>query len=633
MATQPYLNQQMLRYHPHLVYYPRLVYYPYPVYYPSNFVQNSCMPANNSQFIILSSIPFVQSPNENMNNYPSELSQDDNCLTYAGGNNSLLSESTVDPERILSTDSISTSSAIAQIPLLMSVKGSLLEQPPYENPALQKSAQHTITDQLTVSTSQPSTAQNMKQLNSYGSTIPSVSTHIRQRKLIPIIDPVSHIPIDVSTQSINPSITELSSSTNIENETYPMKSATTDSVISNIKSTIDKSKTQIQVDSQPEMTIELTDSSNAYIEQSDDTMLAFNEQISSYQPISLSTSSLSTTVSVECITSPSATTIINNDKSQSQAKQRLQYNRDELLCIRDSLTSFPMPKNLPNLKIIINRSNQSKIAGNNITLHDIESLLDKITPQTYDELKRKLQALHIDCYERLKEMVMLVYSKAVNEPASTFLYAYLCKHLENKKVISHNKNDHVVINSFGQILLIHCRKEFENACRQDIEQEKQKAESESVIDKENPKEEEEDFIKAKRRYLGNIIFMGKLYKLKMLHNAVITVCNCIEYLLRDKTNEENLECLYHFLCIIGKKLDDKANIKAGWVACCAKTKPTLVDEICEQHHDQNYDTIISSASSGNSQQQYDDECNSGIKQKSNKNEDKIDNYFNLDTLT
>ncbi|CAF5065472.1 unnamed protein product, partial [Rotaria sp. Silwood1] len=101
----------------------------------------------------------------------------------------------------------------------------------------------------------------MKQLNSYGSTIPSVSTHIRQRKLTPIIDPVSHIPIDVSTQSINPSITELSSSTNIENETYPMKSATTDSVISNIKSTIDKSKTQIQVDSQPEMTIELTDSS------------------------------------------------------------------------------------------------------------------------------------------------------------------------------------------------------------------------------------------------------------------------------------------------------------------------------------------------------------------------------------
>lgn len=37
--------------------------------------------------------------------------------------------------------------------------------------------------------------------------------------------------------------------------------------------------------------------------------------------------------------------------------------------------------------------------------------------------------------------------------------------------------------------------------------------------------------------------------------------DCIEYLLRDKTDEESLECLCRLLRTIGKELDSKASEK------------------------------------------------------------------------
>lgn len=39
--------------------------------------------------------------------------------------------------------------------------------------------------------------------------------------------------------------------------------------------------------------------------------------------------------------------------------------------------------------------------------------------------------------------------------------------------------------------------------------------------------------------------------------------DCVEYLLRDKTDEESLECLCRLLPVIGAKLDTKANEKVN----------------------------------------------------------------------
>ena len=59
--------------------------------------------------------------------------------------------------------------------------------------------------------------------------------------------------------------------------------------------------------------------------------------------------------------------------------------------------------------------------------------------------------------------------------------------------------------------------------------------------------------------------------------------DCIEYLLRDKTDEESLECLCRLLRTIGKELDAKASEKVNqWISLffilsfsSRRTRPTL----------------------------------------------------------
>lgn len=64
--------------------------------------------------------------------------------------------------------------------------------------------------------------------------------------------------------------------------------------------------------------------------------------------------------------------------------------------------------------------------------------------------------------------------------------------------------------------------------------------------------------KARRRSLGNIKFIGELFKLKMLTEAIMH--DCIVKLLKNH-DEESLECLCRLLSTIGKDLDfEKAKV-------------------------------------------------------------------------
>lgn len=66
--------------------------------------------------------------------------------------------------------------------------------------------------------------------------------------------------------------------------------------------------------------------------------------------------------------------------------------------------------------------------------------------------------------------------------------------------------------------------------------------------------------KARRRSLGNIKFIGELFKLKMLTEAIMH--DCVVKLLKNH-DEESLECLCRLLSTIGKDLDfEKAKVVA-----------------------------------------------------------------------
>ncbi|CAF0991144.1 unnamed protein product [Rotaria sp. Silwood1] len=431
--------------------------------------------------------------------------------------------------------------------------------------------------------------------------------------------------------------------------------------------------------------------------------------------------SLSSTESVENITSPE-TPISSNDiefesinivqtpsisKRHSYTKQELLNKRSDPISQKrpvalksiDGVTDTPIirasqnsvsrgPQTPIEKPPLANRSDnpyttidRNKIDLNEKFLRDVKSILNKLTPQTYDKLLKQLDDLELDRYERLDGIITNIFTKAVEEPKFSFLYARLCQSFQRKQVTVPDANGQRITHSFRQLLLTRCQKEFENDYRQDIGYEKRKIEVEAITDEKLQKEEseklEENLAKAKRKKLGNIFFIGELFKLQMLTDTIMY--DCIEYLLKDKTDEESLECLCKLLNTIGKELDLKTSEKspnrkllekyynelesiitqrqtsarirfmiqdvmdfrkANWVARRAESKPTTIDEIHEQERikreqqerDQERDKQLRRESSrtggsnnyGGNQQQYTESRGSrgsGNKQQSNRIDD------------
>jgi hypothetical protein len=66
--------------------------------------------------------------------------------------------------------------------------------------------------------------------------------------------------------------------------------------------------------------------------------------------------------------------------------------------------------------------------------------------------------------------------------------------------------------------------------------------------------------KNRRRSLGNIRFIGELFKLKMLSETIMH--ECVVRLLRSSSDEESLECFAGLITTTGKDLD-KPEAKVG----------------------------------------------------------------------
>ncbi|XP_008432414.1 eukaryotic translation initiation factor 4 gamma 1-like [Poecilia reticulata] len=184
----------------------------------------------------------------------------------------------------------------------------------------------------------------------------------------------------------------------------------------------------------------------------------------------------------------------------------------------------------------------------------LRSILNKLTPQKFQELMKQVMELKIDSEERLKGTIDLIFEKAISEPNFSVAYANMCRCLIGLKVPTPDKPGSFV--NFRKLLLNRCQKEFEKDQDDDEFFEKKQKEMEaSKNDEERERlrvELEEARDKARRRSLGNIKFIGELFKLKMLTEAIMH--DCVVKLLKNH-DEESLECLCRLLSTIGKDLD------------------------------------------------------------------------------
>jgi len=168
----------------------------------------------------------------------------------------------------------------------------------------------------------------------------------------------------------------------------------------------------------------------------------------------------------------------------SPTPKRHGYTIEELRSKRFDLMSQERPTHLKKVLgvTIPEEPVKPKIDAYQLYIREVTSILNKVTPQTYDTLLQKLDKLELNSYERLEGMISIIFTKAVEAAIFCSLYAKICKHFQKKQVTVPNESGQQVTFFFRQILLTRCQKEFEIDYRQDIEYDKRKAVVEAITD-------------------------------------------------------------------------------------------------------------------------------------------------------
>merc|ERR1712142_1156754 len=186
------------------------------------------------------------------------------------------------------------------------------------------------------------------------------------------------------------------------------------------------------------------------------------------------------------------------------------------------------------------------------------AILNKLTPQKFETLVQKFQELPIDTQDKLSVCMELVFEKAVDEPAFSVAYAQMCKVMQMKKVPVDGGNEENMYVNFRKLLISRCQKEFEKDYMENLDREKYVQDMAAATTEDDKKRVKIEFeqmeMKLRRRSLGNIRFIGELYKLNMLTARIMH--ECVKKLLMT-TDEESLECLCRLVTTVGKDLEEE----------------------------------------------------------------------------
>ncbi|KAJ3110913.1 hypothetical protein HDU96_006151 [Phlyctochytrium bullatum] len=199
------------------------------------------------------------------------------------------------------------------------------------------------------------------------------------------------------------------------------------------------------------------------------------------------------------------------------------------------------------------------------TVKKAKGLLNKLTIEKFDTISDQFLALPITTQSLLKKVIELIFDKALDEHHFQNMYGRLCQKLSNelpkvqKWIDMDTKN-----NIFRRLLLNKCQEEFEKsekwsasdaAGEMSRKERLQRLNEMSSEEKAQYAEDEFQRSKLKRRVLGNITFIGELFKLAMITEKIMHLC--VKQLLAKVVDpeEEETECLCKLLKSVGESLD------------------------------------------------------------------------------
>ncbi|XP_024228238.1 eukaryotic translation initiation factor 4 gamma 3 isoform X2 [Bombus impatiens] len=192
----------------------------------------------------------------------------------------------------------------------------------------------------------------------------------------------------------------------------------------------------------------------------------------------------------------------------------------------------------------------------------VRSVLNKLTPQKFNTLVDQVRTLTIDTPERLQGVINLVFEKAVDEPSFSVAYALMCKELAVMEVSGSDKNSdkQECSYTFKKLIINRCQKEFERNPVNEVARAAKLKEIEECTDPEKKKDLqlqfEDEERKTRIKSVGNIRFIGELYKQGMLTTKIMHRCTK-ELLIQ--SDEDSLECLCKLLTTVGKDLESKVS--------------------------------------------------------------------------
>ena len=217
-------------------------------------------------------------------------------------------------------------------------------------------------------------------------------------------------------------------------------------------------------------------------------------------------------------------------------------------------------------------------------LREVKGLLNKLTLEKFHLIFDKILSLGIMSPDVLSGVIDIVFDKSVSEPRFAPMYAELCYKIVVEELNGLKKtlpaND-AHESKFRRLLVERCQAEYKHKrawSKKRLEklletptEETAPAADATASEADAPKAAnvgeltEEDYllIKLKRRVLGNMRFIGEIFKVgligeKIMHSIITELLSNVE-----NPEEEEIECLCRLLMTIGSILD-KAEAANFW---------------------------------------------------------------------